>query len=377
MSSRAFEPFINPVVRQFEAYVPGRSIAEIREAYGINRVIKLASNENPLGVSPAVREVLRQQAGFVFRYPQSGNPRLVKSIAEFHRVDPVRVFVSNGSDELLDLLFRVCAMPGVHNVVTALPCFGIYTTQARFAGVELRQAPLRKDFTVDLDAMLALADKNTTLVFLTSPDNPSGLAIPKEEILRFAASLPTQCMLVADQAYVDFAREEDGGEDAFSLIPELKAHSNIAVVRTFSKSRGLAGLRLGYGILPADLASYLWRVRLPFSVNSLAEEAGIAAIKDVAFWRETVRTVELGRRQLEQGLLALGCNVVPSHANFISFCHPGVENAGGINEALLKQGVIVRWLKSYGLPKYIRVTVGTEEENTIFLDALKVAFATF
>ncbi len=370
MPETVFSPFINPVVRQFEPYVPGRSIAEIHEAYHVDRIIKLASNENPLGTSPRVENMIRSYAGFAYRYPQSGNPKFVKAIAKYHQVNPERVFVSNGSDELIDLLFRVCAQPGVHNVVTSTPCFGIYTTQARLAGVELRQAPLREDFSVDFDGLLRLVDENTTMVFVTSPDNPSGYISPKEALLRLADAIGPKCMLVADQAYVDFAREEDGGEAAFSLISDLEAHPNIAVIRTFSKSRGLAGMRLGYGILPGDLASYLWRVRLPFSVNLLAEEAGVMALQDNAFWEETRRVVEQGRLQLERGLKALGCNVLPSHANFVSFCYPGMDNAQDVNEGLLRRGIIVRWLSSYGMPAYIRVTVGTEEENTAFLTAL-------
>lgn len=366
----SFTPYISPVVRQFEPYVAGRSIAEIKEAFGLERVIKLASNENPLGCSPRVQEVLREQAALAFRYPQAGNPRLVQAIAAHHGVDPARVITSDGSDEVIDLLFRVCARPGVHNVVAFKPCFGIYTTQARFAGVELRQTPLNPDFTMDFDALLRLVDKNTAMVFVTSPDNPSGRAASRESLARLAGALPGHCMLVVDEAYIDFVRAERGGEAAFTMIPVLDEYPNVAVVRTFSKSRGMAGVRLGYGILPGELASYLWRVRLPFSVSLLAEEAGIVAINDDAFHAETLRVVEEGRHQLEAGLTALGCTVTPSDANFICFSHPAMNDAAAVNDKLLRQGVIVRGLASYGLPDHIRVSVGTAEENSLFLDAL-------
>ena len=366
----SFTPYISPVVRQFEPYVAGRSIAEIKEAFGLERVIKLASNENPLGCPPSVQQLLRDQAALAFRYPQAGNPRLVRAIAAHHGVDPARVITSDGSDEVIDLLFRVCAKPGVDNVVAFKPCFGIYTTQAAFAGVELRQTPLKADFSMDFDALLKLVDEHTAMVFVTSPDNPSGRATPRETLIRLADALPERCMLVVDEAYIDFVRAERGGEAAFTMIPVLDKHPNVAVVRTFSKSRGMAGVRLGYGILPGDLALYLWRVRLPFSVSLLAEEAGIVAIEDAAFHAETLRVVEEGRRQLETGLAALGCEVTPSDANFLCFCHPRMEKAAGVCDALLRKGIIVRGLASYHLPSHIRVSVGTAEENAMFLAAL-------
>jgi len=365
-----FTPFITSVVREFDAYVPGRSVAEIKEAYGLDRVIKLASNENPLGTSPLVQKVIREQAAQAFRYPQAGNPRLVKAIGELHKISPRRVVTTNGSDEIIDLLFRVCAEPGVHNAVAFSPCFGLYTTQSRFAGVELRQAPLRPNFSFDFETLLRLVDEKTTLVIITSPDNPSGYAVKKEVLADFAGQLPPHCLLVVDEAYVDFAREEDGGEKAFSVFSELDAHPNIAVLRTFSKSRGLAGLRLGYAVLPEELAEYVWRVRLPFSVNLLAEEAGLAALADTDFRGRTLKVVAEGRRQLEEGMRAQGWDVVPSQANFIMVSHPRVSDAAKVNEGLLHRGFIVRPLGSYGLPGRLRISVGTEEENTLLLEAI-------
>lgn len=358
---------VRPEVAAFEPYEPGLSIEEIRRKYGLDRVIKLASNENPLGVSPRVRRVLCDRADQAFRYPRAGNPRLVAALAAHLGVDPARVFAGNGSDEVIDLLFRVRAVPGEHNAVAFRPCFGLYPTQARMAGVELRRAPLNPDFSFDFDGLLALVDERTTLVFVTSPDNPSGRAAPADELERLARSLPPACLLVVDEAYAEFAGPE------WSLLPRLDDLPNVALMRTFSKIYGLAGLRVGYAVLPPRLADYLWRVRLPFSLNILAEEAAVAALDDVSFREATVRLVIAGRERLAAGLVGMGCDVLPSRSNFLMFRPPASgPSARDLHQGLLARGVIIRSLGSYELPDWLRVTVGTEEENECFLDGCRV-----
>lgn len=354
---------VRPEVASFESYEPGLSIAEIAEKYGLERVIKMASNENALGVSPAVSEAILSNAGNAFRYPQSGNPRLVKAIGAFYGVDPKRIFIGNGSDEVIDLLFRVRCVPGVHNAVAFRPCFGLYPTQAKMAGVELRQVPLKEDFSFDFAALKSVIDENTTLVIVTSPDNPSGRTASTEELADLARSLPPACLLVVDEAYIEFA-----GEGA-SLLPRLAEFPNVALMRTFSKVYGLAGLRIGYAILPQAIADYMWRVRLPFSLNILAEEAALAALKDVEFREKTVAMVEKGRAELTAALESMGCTVIPSRSNFIMFRPaaggPGVKE---LHTGLLKKGIIIRALGGYHLPEWLRVSVGTEEENALFIE---------
>ncbi|MDR0239006.1 MAG: histidinol-phosphate transaminase [Deltaproteobacteria bacterium] len=357
---------VRPEVEAFTPYTPGLSIDEIQERYGLNQVIKMASNENPLGASPLARAAIERHAAKAFRYPQGGNPRLVAALARHHGVDPARVVVGNGSDELIDLLIRTRAVPGRHNVAAFSPCFSIYALQSRFCGVELRQTRLKEDFAFDCNALLKLVDGETALVFVTTPDNPSGYSPPAAELKKLALALPAACLLVLDEAYMDFADDEN----AHSLLPELSAFPNIAIIRTFSKSFGLAGLRLGYALLPPRLADYLWRVRLPFSVNILAEEAGLAALSDSAFREESLRVVRQGRETLSRGLRGLGCQVWPSQANFIMFRPPaGSPAARDIFERLLRMGIIIRPLASYGLPDLLRVSMGTAEENRRFLDA--------
>ncbi len=351
---------VRPEVAAFDPYEPGLAIEDIRRRYGLERVVKMASNENPLGVPPKALAVLREKSHLAFRYPQAGNPRLVAALAAHTGVDASRIFIGNGSDELIDLIFRVRAVPGLHNAVAFRPCFGLYVTQARLAGVDLRRVHLKDDFSFDFDALLERVDNNTSLVFLTSPDNPSGRLAPSREIARVARALPPSCLLVVDEAYIEFA-----GEQESMLRCNLP---NVAVLRTFSKLYGLAGLRIGYGILPPRLADALWRVRLPFSLNTLAEEAALAALEDVEHREATLRLVREGRETLSAGFAGMGFRVAPSSANFIMVSPPaGGPTAKAISAALLERGLIIRTLGGYQLPDWLRISVGTEEENAWLL----------
>ncbi len=362
---------IRPEVRGFRPYTAGLSIDEIREKYGLERVIKMASNENPLGLSPVVRRVLADRAGYAFRYPQTGNPRLISALAARHGISPERIVAGNGSDEIIDLLFRVCATPGVHNAVAFRPCFGLYPTQAALCGVELRRAALNPDLSFSWEKLLSLVDKNTALIFVTSPDNPSGRAAEKRELAALVSRLPESCLLVIDEAYMDFTDDPD----AFSLLGEMGDGSSlsgrVAVMRTFSKLFGLAGLRIGYGILPPEIADHMWRVRLPFSVNILAEEAALAALEDRDFLEASLAVARTGRSVLSRGLADLGCRVYPSQANFVMFEVPDDIDPVWLFEQLLRRGLILRPLGGYELPRHLRVSVGTAEENVLLLNALR------
>jgi len=353
-----------------DAYVPGLSIAEIQEKYSLPQVIKMASNENPLGMSPLARAAVERHAAGAFRYPQGGNPRLARALANRHGVDARRVVIGNGSDEIIDLLIRILAVPGKHNIVCFNPCFSIYPIQGRICGVEIRRQPLEKDFSFNFSALLDRVDANTRLAFVTTPDNPSGYCPPREAVAELARDLAQKapdCLLVVDEAYMDFAEDEKTA----SLLTGGIAPQNAAFMRTFSKSFGLAGMRVGYGILPGHLADFLWRARLPFSVNILAEEAALAALEDATFYAATQEAVRTGRKELFVGLTALGCRVWSSQANFLMFGMPeGAPTAAECFETLLRRGIIIRALKSYGLPDLLRVSVGNAEENLLFLETM-------
>lgn len=357
-------------IMALKAYVPGLSIADIQDKYNLPQVIKMASNENPLGMPPLAREAVERHAAGAFRYPQGGNPRLAKALGKRHGVDERRVVVGNGSDEIIDLLIRILAIPGAHNIVCFNPCFSIYPIQGRICGVEIRRQPLEEEFSFNFAALLGLVDTNTRIVFVTTPDNPSGFCPPRDAVEALARDLAQKapdCLLVVDEAYVDFAEDEK----AASMLASGIMPSNTAFMRTFSKSFGLAGMRVGYGILPDHLADFVWRARLPFSVNILAEEAALAALADETFYNATQDAVRTGRKELFAGLTALGCKVWPSQANFLMFGMPeGAPTAAECFEILLTRGIIIRPLKSYSLPDMLRVSIGNQQENHAFLSAM-------
>jgi histidinol-phosphate aminotransferase len=349
----------------FEPYHPGLSIDEIKERYCLTSVIKLASNENPLGASPKVLQALENQLTEVFRYPRSGSPQLRQALGAYHGLPYDRIVVGNGSDEIIDLLIRVVAEPGRDRILAFNPCFSIYRMQSKLCDVAFHQIALRSDFTLPLQELLEAVNDATAMVFLTTPDNPSGFAPLAEDLLYLHRRLPKDCLLVVDEAYMDFALPHE----RYSIISLAGSFPNLVVLRTFSKLYGLAGLRLGYGVMPARLADVLLRVKLPFSVNVLAEAAGIEALDDDAFRRETIKTVVQGREMLIRDLGEIGFLVYPSQANFILVKPPMA--ASELFEKLLRRGIIVRPLSSYGLPDHLRITIGNTEENQALLLAIQ------
>ena len=240
--------------------------------------------------------------------------------------------------------------------------------------METRRCPLSPDYSFDLDALFSLVDAGTRLVFVTTPDNPSGYCPPLTAMRRLAEQLERhfpRCLLVVDEAYMDFAGASCGDTSRFSLLASGDLPANVAILRTFSKSYGLAGLRLGYGVLPAELAGFYWRARLPFSVNSLAEKAGLAVLRDSEFRRATLECIRSGRCRLTEGLRLFGCDVWPSEANFLMIRLPEGYDASSCFEHLLQCGIIIRPLSSYGMSDKLRISIGTKEDNEAFLEALR------
>lgn len=356
---------VRPDVMDTKPYTPGLTIEEIKEKYGLDTVIKLASNENPLGASPIAQKAVAKHAANIFRYPQNGNPRLNSAIAKKIGVDEKRIISGDGSDEIIDLIIRVKAVPGRDEILTYESCFSMYSLMTRLCGVNFRMLPREKDFRQPVKALAEAATDKTAVVFLTSPDNPTGLAVSVDEIKNAASILPDNTILVVDEAYIDFATPAK----EFDMLPLLEEFPNLVLTRTFSKAYGLAGLRVGYGVMNEDLADYITRARAPFTVNLLAEEAAIAALSDDVFYNETLRVVAEGKKQIKAGLEDLGCTVLPSQSNFVMFKPP--FDTQTLFEKLLQKGVIVRHLKSFGFGDYIRVNMGTFHENEIFLKRVK------
>lgn len=325
----------------------------------------------PLASPPKAQAAIQQNAAAAFRYPRSGNPRLVKALATLYHLSTENLVIGNGSDEIIDLLIRITADPAKDNLVCCAPCFNLYPIQAQISGIRVKKVPLNPDFSFNFEGLLSAVDAKTRLLFLTTPDNPSGYCPPLEDVRALAQALAKkapECLLLLDEAYMDFADHEQES----SLLLQEERPANVAIMRTFSKSFGLAGLRLGYAYLPKELAEAFWRARLPFSVNILAEEAGLAALQDQLFREQTMQVVREGRLTLHTGLTELGAKVYQSQANFLLFTlPPSLGSAKDCFNYLLQKGIIIRLLNSYDLPDHLRVTVGDPKENQTFLNCMR------
>ncbi|MDA8404106.1 MAG: histidinol-phosphate transaminase [Desulfobacteraceae bacterium] len=344
-------------------YPPGKPVEEVEREYGIKDSVKLASNENPLGPSPkAVAAIIKAVAG-LHHYPDSGGYYLTAKLAAKLGVRADQIVLGNGSDDVIGMLTRVYLKPGDTAIMTD-PSFLMYDIFVRTVGAEPVKIPLN-ELAIDLPAMAAAVTEKTRMVFITNPNNPTGGHITPAQFEAFIASLPPHIVVVLDEAYIEFANSPD-------CLDGLKLISDdwpVAVMRTFSKVYGLAGIRIGYGIMPAEMAGMLHRVRQPFNTNSLAQAAATAALDDEEFLRETKRLIQTELQFLQNSLTRMGVCWFPTQANF--FLIDVKQSARSVFEALLQQGVIVRSMVSYGYPEYIRVTVGTRAENIRFLKALE------
>ena len=353
-------------VRAIAPYVGGKPIEEVARELHLDpaTIIKLASNENPRGPGPKAVAAVTAAAAELTRYPDGNGFALKAALSERYHVAPEQIVLGNGSNDVLELTTQAILRPGDHAVYSQ-HAFIVYplATQARGAlGIEV---PAR-EYGHDLDAMRAALTPRTRIVFIANPNNPTGTWIAGHAVESFIASVPQDVLVVLDEAYNEFL---DPSEQVQSTA-WIGRYPNLVVSRTFSKAHGLAGLRVGYGVMDAAIADLLNRVRQPFNVNSLAQAAAIAALDDSAYVEESRRLNREGMRQLESGLKALSIRYLPSHGNFILI---EVGEAAAVNQSLLKQGVIVRPVANYDLPEWLRVTVGLPAENARFLAALESA----
>ncbi|MFP3981648.1 MAG: histidinol-phosphate transaminase, partial [Desulfobacterales bacterium] len=349
--------------RSIKPYKPGKPIEELEREYGISGSIKLASNENPLGSSPKALSAMQAAMEKLNRYPDGSGYYLVEKLAGKLGVDPGCIVLGNGSDEIIGMLTRALMQPGDEAIMTE-PSFLMYEIMVRSAGAEPVFVPLKSLF-VDLDDMAARITDRTRIIFLNNPANPTGTIISKDEFARFMERIPEHVAVVIDEAYIEFAADPD----CLDGLAWTAGDRAVAVLRTFSKAYGLAGIRIGYGVMPAELAELLHRVRQPFNANALAQAGACAALDDDDFLAQTVSLVRSELEFLYAGLEHLGVNYFPSEANF--FLIDVQSDAEAFFEAMLRQGVIVRSMASYGYPEYIRVNAGTREENQRFLAAFE------
>jgi histidinol-phosphate aminotransferase len=350
-------------IRSIKPYVPGKPLKELAREYGITDSIKLASNENPLGPSPMAMEAVRKSLFELNRYPDAGCHDLVEKLSEKYRVGPENIVIGNGSDDIIGMLSTVFLNPGDEAILPS-PSFLMYEIAVKTQGAVPLPVPL-KNLSIDLDEMKRRISPRTRMIFICNPNNPTGTIVPMDELNAFVRDLPPDIVVVVDEAYIEFARDEN----CRSAVELLNIGTPVATLRTFSKAYGLAGLRVGYGIMAAEIVQFLHRVRQPFNVNSLAQIGAVAALEDQAFFEKTIRLVHDGLAFLHGELERLRIPYFPTQANF--FLIDVKTNADDVFKRLLEMGVIVRSMSSYGYPGYIRVNVGLFAENQRLISALE------
>jgi histidinol-phosphate aminotransferase len=358
-----YQKLIRPEILAIEPYVPGKPIEEVQRELGLTDVIKLASNENPLGPSLAAKKLMEERANGVALYPDASAYALKEALAHHFGLTTRHFFVGNGSDEVIKVFSETFYNPGDEVIIPA-PTFSVYASAARLMGAELVIVKGEDGYRHDLNRMLQEVTPRTKAIFICCPNNPTGTVVSKAELSRFLQALPKQILVVIDQAYLDYNEDPE----CASGMDYLES-GRVLVLRTYSKIHGLAGLRLGYGIGHPDLIDCLNRVKEPFSVNILAQQVGIAALNAMDHVEKSLQINRAGKAQIGEGLERLGLKYLPTQANFILFEVP--TDTKPIYEQLLKRGVIIRRADSFGLPKHFRVTIGLPEQNKRFLQALE------
>jgi len=350
-------------VRGLAPYEPGKPIEELQRELGLSDVVKLASNESPIGPSPRALAAAGAALRDIARYPDGGGFRLKAALAERLAVAAAQITLGNGSNDVLEFVARAFAGPG-DEVVFSQHAFAVYPLATRAVGASGVAVPAR-DYGHDLDAMAKAVGERTKVVFIANPNNPTGTWVDGNALATFLAGLPPHVIAVVDEAYREYVAE-DGYPDAVSWLP---GRPNLVVTRTFSKAYGLAGLRVGYAVSHPEVADLLNRVRQPFNVNSVALAAAEAALGDDEHLARAVAVNREGLAWLQAELSRLGLAFIPSIGNFVSVELP--RDAGPVYQALLREGVIVRPVGGYGLPRHLRVSVGLPDENRRFVEALE------
>jgi histidinol-phosphate aminotransferase len=367
-----FKRNATPGVLALNPYQPGKPIEELERELGISNIIKLASNENPLGPSQQALEAMRGELSEVWLYPDGNGFALKAKLAQLHGVEMAQITLGNGSSEPLEFILRAFVRPG-DEVLFSAHSFALYPILTQALGGTGVAAPAR-DWGHDLEAMRARITERTRVIFIANPNNPTGTWLSATDLEAFIAAVPQETIVVLDEAYFDYAAwPATGASDYPDSVAWLERFPNLMVTRTFSKSHALAGLRVGYALSHPQVADLMNRVRPPFNVNNIALAAAAASLDDTEHLRASVEMNAQGLRQLEAAFAQMGLDFIPSVGNFISV-DVGRE-AAPVYEALLRAGVITRPVANYGMPNHLRVTVGRPEENERFIAALKTLIA--
>jgi histidinol-phosphate aminotransferase len=356
-------PLVPPYIESLMPYEAGRTAESIRQQFGLSRVIKLASNENPLGASPLAIEALRRSLDGLNYYPNGGLD-LREVLARKFQVKVENVIAGSGSESIMSAIIRAFLCDD-DEVLTTEAAFIGFQVLARSRGVKYRTVPYR-DWHYDLAALAGEINSRTKIVYLANPNNPTGTIFTREEFDEFYRHVPERVLIILDEAYFEYATEDPRYPDSMHY-----RYDNVITLRTFSKVYGLAGIRIGYGFAHEELIRNLLKVKLPFEPSSPAQAAGIAALSDREFLRRSVETNRAALRELTSGLEEIGLPVAPSRANFVMTALPSEQEARRIFEELLAQGVIVRPLKAFGLPNCLRISTGAGDDNRLCVEALR------
>jgi histidinol-phosphate aminotransferase len=363
-----FSQFVPEYVRNLSGYTPGKSLRQAQQESRVN-CVKMASNENPFGPSPRAVEAMQAVLTESNFYPDNDVGGLRQKLAERHNVRPEQIVPTAGSTALLGIVARTLLSPGL-NAITSERSFIVYPIATQAAGGRLIQVPMRED-GFDLNGVAAAVDQHTRIIYISNPNNPTGTLVPAKELDHFLDQLPEHVIVILDEAYYDFAQSfaDIRGVDYSHALDYVSQGRNVIVLRTFSKAHGLAGVRAGYGIGPVELMSYFARMRTTFSVSTVAQAAAMAALDDEHHIQKTLNNNAEQAERLIAGLVELGYHPIPTWANFV-YCELR-EDATAVAKRLQTEGVIVRPLAPWGAPTAIRVTIGTPEQNDIFLNAFK------
>ncbi len=363
-------PAVLPNIERLTQYRHGKSAAEVARELGITGMIKLASNENSLGPSPKAIEAMHMFALRMNQYPDAGTYDLRMALAELLNVSPDGLVFGNGSDDVIHLL-GITFLGECDEVVQAHPSFVRYEAAATLNNCRCHLVPLTADWVHDLDAMAAQVNERTRIVFITNPNNPTGTIVGAEALDRFLERMPERVITVIDEAYYEYAATST---DYPNCMPYVRNNRNVVILRTFSKAYGLAGLRIGYGVMRPEIAGWLNRTREPFNVNAMAQAAAIAALDDQQHVDRSAHMNEAGKRTIYAALESLGLDYAPTYGNFI-WLDTGVD-CRIVYDRLLHKGVIVRTGDIFGSPTHLRVTIGTAEENEKLVGALRDVIGT-
>ncbi len=354
-------------IAEIVPYPPGKPQDELEREYGITESIKLASNENPWGPSPKAVTAITGMLMGLHRYPDGSSYYLTHAIAQWVGVHPEQIVLGNGSNEVIEFLVKAFVQAG-DEVITSHPSFLMYQKFVQVRGGINTVIPLQ-DLDHDLQKIIKKCTEKTKLIFLDNPNNPCATLISKQQFAKFLSQLPETVLVVLDEAYIDFV-DENKRIDIQEMIHSSEGRAGVVSLRTFSKAFGLAGLRIGFGIMHEEIASLLHRVRQPFNINLPAQIGALAALKDTSHYEKTITGTNNGRQWLTARVKELGCKPYPSCTNFFLIDVNG--DATALYEAMLYKGVIIRSMKAYGFSQFIRITIGTEEENLRFVKALQI-----